>query len=198
VLFFSTPAFSDVINITAPLIITASDSAYDGHDIIVTDTTLTIDGFHSFNSIELINSVLTHSSQAQNKLSINAARIVVDASSRIDVSARGLLPSSPVTGFSGGSYGGPGGAYNGISNAAYGDLRAPIDYGTGGRGRNGRQTRGGGAIKLIANELNLQGQIIAHGQTYDEAFPHTGGGSGGSIWLDVGVLSGTVSTDKIN
>lgn len=185
----SNPAFSAVINITTPLVISGTDTAYDGHDIVVTDTTLTVDGPHTFNSVELVNSVLTHS-VATSKLSISAQTITVDATSRIDVTARGLLPSAAVTGFSGGSHGGPGGPYNGTTNATYGDLRAPIDCGTGGRGRNGRQSRGGGAIKLIANELNLQGQIIAHGQTYGETTPSAGGGSGGSIWLDVGVLSG--------
>jgi hypothetical protein len=42
--------------------ISFADSSYDGQDIVVTNCTLTVDGQHTFNSVQLLNgAVLTHS-----------------------------------------------------------------------------------------------------------------------------------------
>ena len=69
------------IEFTTPVTISAIDQSYDGQDIIVTGTTLTIDGSHSFNSIVLQNSAtLTHSTASTNRLEITTQSFAIDAS----------------------------------------------------------------------------------------------------------------------
>ena len=170
--------------------ISATDTSYDNQDIVVNGATLTIDGPHVFSNLTLINSaVLTHSVAATQKLEITAGVVNIDSSSRIDLTGKGLEKTAEVTGWSGGSYGGQGtDAQGGTSNPTYGNYLAPTDYGTGGAGLEYRTSRGGGVIKLIADELILNGQLYANGIRVNDNY--TGGGSGGSLWLDVGELSG--------
>ncbi|MCP4470841.1 MAG: hypothetical protein GY815_09170, partial [Gammaproteobacteria bacterium] len=105
----------------------------------------------------------------------------------IDVSNRGNKPSSEVGSYSGGSYGGKGGVNSSqTTNEPYGNYLAPYEFGMGGQGSG--VTRGGGAIKITADVLELSGQILANGQGYSSY----GTGSGGSIWLDVGTLKGDI------
>ncbi|MCP3669540.1 MAG: hypothetical protein GY814_03735, partial [Gammaproteobacteria bacterium] len=136
------------------------------------------------------SSELTHTTGSTDKLHlIITDKLLIDAGSKIDVSNRGNKPSSEVGRFSGGSYGGYGGIYsNYTTNAPYGDYLAPYELGMGGRRKSSDVTRGGGAIKIIANVLELSGQILANGQAYS----YYGTGSGGSIWLDVGTLKGDI------
>jgi|GEM_PF-2890437 len=115
-----------------------------------------------------------------------ANSVYIDASSQIDISDDGILFNESAGLISGGSYGGIGA---GDSNNAYGNLFDPVDYGTGGRGNDDAQsTRGGGVFHLVANSLVLNGSILADGESADE--PELGGGSGGSIYIDVGQLNG--------
>ena len=184
ILIAVTPAYAATIEITTPTTILSGDTTYDNNDIIVNGTTLTIDGIHTFDSLQLINAAtLTHSIESANKLTISANTISVDSSSKIDVSGKGRVDSINVSN-AGGSYGGYGSlgysSYSrtwGRTNVPYGNSRAPIDYGVG----SYTNERGGGALKLITNNLLLDGSIISNGETR---------GSGGSIWLVVGSISG--------
>jgi len=71
-----------------------------------------------------------------------AGEVLVDASSKIDVSGRGYLgnytlgntTTGGATGTSGGSYGGLGCSDGGSANAVYGDHRDPNELGSGGAG----------------------------------------------------------------
>jgi len=178
--------------------ISATNSAYDGQDLIVNGVILTIDGSHQFNSVQLLNgAVLTHSLSPTTQLELTSNTFVIDTNSRIDLTGKGRLPTSAVTGSSGGSYGGLGGIYvdGGTTNPVFGSSTLPTDFGIGGTGSAG-QTYGGGAIKLTTDNLILNGKIIADGQGFNTFFNSQGGGSGGSILLDVGVLqgSGTLET----
>src|SRR4029077_3957443 len=138
------------------------------------------------------------------KLSLTAATLNVDSTSRIDVSGRGFLggrqPGNPfgtrgmTLGFQAGSSGASGGGYGGLgggsSNAVYGDFRNPNDAGSGG-GSDVATVAGNGAglIRIMAQTINLDGSILANaagGGTAD-----AGGGSGGGIRIDVGTLTGT-------
>lgn len=111
----------------------------------------------------------------------------------------------------GGSYGGIGGTGDGSSppsTSTYGSLTAPIDLGSGG-GRtcglganSGTDTGlwGGGAIQLnVTGTTTISGSISANGSGTNSGglcwVP--GGGSGGSVYLTTGVLtgSGTVSVN---
>ena len=189
------------VTFTQSTAISATNSSYDGQDLIVdgqnqifTNVILTIDGSHQFNSVQLINgAVLTHSSSPTVKLELTSNTFVIDADSRIDLTAKGHLPTSAVTGSSGGSYGGLGGIfiYGGTTNAVFGSPTLPTDHGIGGIGLDGDKTHGGGSIKISTDNLTIHGQIIADGQRFYTFYTPQGGGSGGSILLDVGMLNGT-------
>lgn len=97
------------------------------------------------------------------------------------------------TGGGGGSYGGTGGAgAGGAGGGIYGDGLQPLDLGSGGgRGDEGAGTgHGGGAIRLVVEDtLALDGVVSADGG--NGSLNDVGGGSGGSIWATVGILSGS-------
>lgn len=95
---------------------------------------------------------------------------------------------------SGGGYGGIGGASaTGASGGViYGSAVAPTDFGSG--GGTGVDTAtggsfGGGALRLsVLGALTINGNVSANGDSglQDES----GGGSGGSVWITAGTLSG--------
>ena len=81
---------------------------------------------------------------------------------------------------------------NAYGGTPYGSLTAPVDFGSGGGSylgsRRGRRW-GGGAIRLnVAGMLMLDGRISADGSP--GLAEGSGGGSGGSVWLTVGTLTG--------
>ncbi len=94
----------------------------------------------------------------------------------------------------GGGYGGAGG--NGASNTAggtYGSLSAPVNLGSGGGFGNsyintdGVGGAGGAAIKISADEIQIDGTLTMNG---GNATYIGGGGSGGSIYLLGNTLTG--------
>ena len=99
------------------------------------------------------------------------------------------------------SYGGGGGAYGGLGGSgqnggpggsSYGDLKAPVDFGSGGGdgGQGSLGGSGGGYVRLAVNGLlTLNGTISATGTigTGDWA----GGGSGGSVRVSAQTLAGS-------
>ena len=173
--------------------LTAQNGSITGSTLIVDGSTVEVNEAQNWNSVQIINGgVLTHRAAtlaSDAKLILTTPSLVIDASSRIDVSGKGLGVNG-ATGRSGGSYGGRGGANRGVSNAQYGDIRNPLDFGSGGSG-NGL---GGGVVKIIADALQLDGEIRANGSN-GPTNSNTGGGSGGAIWLDVTTLSGAGSVN---
>jgi len=124
---------------------------YDAQDIVVSGCTLTVNGPHSFNSLQIISAgILTHTAaangQPNNQVNLTIAHdVLVDATSRIDVSIKGYNAAfsrsgAGVTGTingdwgSGGGYGGYGA--NGTAGAkgggAYGSITQPADWGSAG------------------------------------------------------------------
>lgn len=83
-----------------------------------------------------------------------------------------------------GSYGGRGGRVSG-TGVCYGSFSMPTALGSGG-GSSG--SVGGGAIRVIAAVITNNGVITASG---DEAVWNHAAGSGGSLWLECGMLAGT-------
>ncbi|MGY4535517.1 hypothetical protein ACVW0Y_004672, partial [Pseudomonas sp. TE3786] len=166
--------------------IAATDHLHDGKRLVVEGATLTVSGEHSYESVTLRSSaVLT--SELEAAVSLSAGMVEVDATSRIDVSAKGKFGNTNVQYLAGGSYGGRGGSYsNYTTNSPYGDFREPVDLGTGGSA-GGAFTRGGGALKLTATVLKLDGLIQSNGQAYSPS--SYGSGSGGSLLLRVGTLT---------
>ncbi|MEM7391521.1 MAG: hypothetical protein AAF492_04160, partial [Verrucomicrobiota bacterium] len=160
-------------------------------NVVITGSVVTVDeaSWSVTNSVTLQSSVLSPAIGGGTALHlVVGGTLSVDAGSSIDASGRGLVAPSNVTGRSGGSYGGRGEEVLGSSNPTYGDFLEPADVGSGGTGN--ASTLGGGALRIQADELLLDGQILADG----EAGPaQTGGGSGGSIWVDVRALHGNGS-----
>lgn len=152
------------------------------------------------------------------RLDIQAGSIAIDESSKIDVSNKGYLGSQQgnnstndgmtVPGmigsnyYTGGSYGGIGGAYTTSSkaNAVYGNLMLPDESGSGGGGINHYQVglhpggNGGGLVTIQTGSLNVYGGILANGgNTNSSANYLGGGGSGGGILIRAVSLDGTGS-----
>ncbi len=126
----------------------------------------------------------------------SSGRLTVDGTS---ISANGLGQTFASTG-GGGGHGGYGGSS--LSNALGGvvtsdSLSSP--QGTGGRGGFGSQialgsvaANGGGALQLtVRGALQLDGRISADGISTTSL--NGGGGAGGSVWLQIGKLSGAGS-----
>ena len=168
-------------------------------ELLVDNYTVELSDDRSWQKIRLINGgVITTPAASETftqGITLTADEIEVDASSRIDVSAKGLIPGADVANYCGGSHGGLGGSYGGCqTNAVYGDYLAPVTFGMGGR-RSGTSgmVRGGGALKLVARSLHLDGQLLANGEAYPSNST-AGGGAGGSLWVDTQVLLGSATT----
>ena len=102
---------------------------------------------------------------------------------------RGPGAAGPVGGGSHGGYGATGGG------PAYGNCLAPETPGSSGGGAyvdgwfSGTGGNGGGAIHLIVtNRLTLDRSVSANGSP--GGWDKSGGGAGGSLWLEVGALTG--------
>src|SRR5690554_3972342 len=85
-LALSSPAYAQTV-FTQDAYISATDVQYEHQDIVVSGTTLTIDGQHQFRSLKLENgAVLTHSVAAEDKLMLSIANSVfVDSQSSINL-----------------------------------------------------------------------------------------------------------------
>ncbi|HSX88952.1 MAG TPA: hypothetical protein VLG17_13280, partial [Pseudomonas sp.] len=93
------------------------DFQHDGKRLIVDGATLTLSGEHDYEAVVVRNSGII-TSPANQRVTITADEIEVDASSRIDVSSKGSVGTAAVGAYAGGSYGGSGGAHSGsVSNA---------------------------------------------------------------------------------
>ncbi len=195
---------------TTNTLIGCTNSSYDGKDIVVDGCTLTVNCSHAFNSLQVINGgVVTHSvytAGQEYKLDLTIAQdVTVDTGGSISANGKGYgQETGPGKGGSnffngaGGGYGGAGGDSNlAAGGAAYGSVTEPTDLGSGG----GRETyfssaggAGGGAIRLMVNgTLTVNGSLTANGTVGGTAYPDraSGGGSGGSVYLTVGVLAGS-------
>jgi hypothetical protein len=180
--------------LTSPITINEGDTTYDGKDVLIDGTTVTINGSHSFDSVQLIDgAVLTHSADtatASHDLDLTVTQqVIVDAASRIDVSGKGRLSGGETAG---GSYGGLGGgvvAIGGIGpNPVYGDYADADQPGSGGvDSGSAHVAAGGGLVRLTAATLQLDGQLRADGGSDIAA------GSGGGVYVAVTTLAGTGS-----
>ena len=192
----STAALATVFTTNATINI--GDTNYDGQDIVVSNSTLTVNGPHRFASLQVIsNGVLTHSAapngEAGNLLSLTiAGNLGVDTLSRIDASGLGYggqQGPGAGTGGSGAGHGGTGGNGSGAGGGGYDSVLTPSLWGSGGgAGYGANAGAGGGAICLIvAGTLQLDGVIAADGAS---AGGYAGGGAGGSIQISAGKLAG--------
>ncbi|NUL82270.1 MAG: hypothetical protein HUU60_06055 [Armatimonadetes bacterium] len=188
-----------------------NDLTYEGGDIIVRGCTVTIDGSHQFykltvepNAAMTVDGIVTTTGAAPLSLSVETD-VEVKERGRIDLSSKGYparsgpgrgLGASTDTRGGGASHGGRGGngALFGTSDC-YGSITEPTEMGSGGgAGNNGVDPpgAGGGALRLtVGGQLKVDGRILANGGTCFSNWG--GGGSGGSLWISVGQLSGSGS-----
>jgi hypothetical protein len=105
---------------------------------------------------------------------------------------KGNSAGAPPSG-SGGGHGGYGGisSSNAVAGAAYGVTETPTDKGSGGgNGVAGPGGTGGGAVRLtVGGALRVDGLISADGARGTNS--RSGGGAGGSIWLNAQNFSGS-------
>src|ERR1035438_4727774 len=216
---------AETVTISTSTLIDVGNTAYEGKDIIVTGCTLTVNGAHAFNSLQVTDTALvTHSpaavGQTNNRVNLTIAQdVLIDGTSRIDVSFKGYNPDYPgpgggVTGTVGGDWG-SGGGYGGFGadstagakgGSVYGSLIEPVDWGSAGGSCPSHSSvggPGGGAVRLVVGgTLTVNGQIVADGSG-DSTAPggggdhEIGGGAGGSIWLTVGTLAGAGTLSAI-
>jgi len=123
----------------------------------------------------------------------------IETGAAISVDGGGFtLGSGPGAGGSGtpaagGSHGGRGGDASDPSGPTYGSFENPAGFGSGGGVSGVSRGSGGGALRLaVAGELRLDGRLGARGDSATTVTPaySPGGGSGGSIRVSAGTLSG--------
>jgi hypothetical protein len=128
---------------------------------------------------------------------IPTADVVIDATSEIDIDVRGYdedfrgdgSGAAVLRAVSGeaGAYGGIGGNGDG---EVYGSITAPVGPGSGGSG-NGGAAYGGGALRMVVDDLNFDGLISANSLNGNTSLEP---GSGGAVYIEsTGVLSGSGS-----
>ncbi|MGI6301067.1 MAG: hypothetical protein ACOX52_08435 [Verrucomicrobiota bacterium] len=141
---------------------------------------------------------------------VQAAALLVDAGGTVTARGLGYTPTNGQGNGPGGgngvlneSGGGAGAGYGGHGSAgisayapgqAYGSAFQPIDLGSaGGAGKAGQGGAGGGAIHIaVDGAATVHGLITADGldgRTYN--YGASGGGAGGSIWLECGTFEGS-------
>jgi len=191
------------ITFTNDTFIDSGDVTYDGQDIIVNGCTLTVNGVHNFNSLQVINDgVVTHSTTTDDKLSFRirltvAQDLTIAEDCKISADGKGYgSGSGPGAGGAGycgggGGYGGSGGQaiVDGEGGLVYGSITEPNALGSGGGSARGYYAggSGGGVIHLtVSGTLTVEGSITANGSNVSES----GGGSGGSIYVTAGTLAG--------
>src|SRR5690625_4654227 len=131
--------------------------------------------------------VVSHSEISSNDASTHTGihwsvgQLTVSEDAAIDVSGRGETGGATGTTATrhGGSHGGAGGQRP--TDETFGDFAQPTGFGSAVNTSN----RGGGVVRISAEHVLLDGSISADGHSV-----YRGGGSGGSVWLTVGELSG--------
>jgi hypothetical protein len=128
---------------------------------------------------------ITGSATAAESLAIEVRELVVESGGVIDVSSRGYAagvtyPSHRVGSGDGGSHLGEGGL-SGTGYETFGSVVSPRENGSG----SSSSGRGGGAVRVIAERVQVDGSIRANGERQFR------GGAGGSIWIQTSVLAGT-------
>jgi PKD repeat protein len=128
-------------------------------------------------------------------VTLYADNVTVEPGATISADGQGYgSGQGPEAGADGG--GGSHGGYGGITaGKPYGSARLPRSMGSGG-GTSLYQTgggAGGGAIHLSVREmLTLDGTLSADGESCTLSFSGAcGGGAGGSLWIETGMITGT-------
>lgn len=168
----------------------------DDDSLIINGYSLELVNSQEFNKIELLNgAVITTpqtSSPTQPVIELTASEFLIDETSKIDVSGKGLSFDPQNEQYDGASHGGKGGRTLWFADnkpaITHGSITQPSNYGYGAQiPAYGGPTFGGGAIKISAGIFTLEGKIVADG---DQPYASNKGGSaaGGSVLIDVNKL----------
>ncbi|GDY15021.1 hypothetical protein LBMAG53_38990 [Planctomycetota bacterium] len=195
-----------VLNATTPTIISTTDFSVDSGVLIVSGTTTTVNGSHSFltvrvNTLGIVTTTPSTAAQEYSMVLGVMQELWIAAGGKIDVSGCGYLAGRTLgntttggatggvsTGYGAGSYGGYGGKVGtGVRPEVYGDWKNPNELGSGGGGATGGA--GGGLILITAGSISHLGTIAAHGAASTGSY--TGGGAGGGIRIQTGSYSGS-------
>jgi len=196
-LWTTAPAGLAQITIATDTFIAAGDMWLDGQAIVVDHATLTVEGPHTFSSLQLANSaVLTHEPAAAGQPEravrlIVTGNVTVDATSRIDATGKGYAQADSPGAGAKGNYAGGGGGHGGhghrsngtpgLGGMPFGSIVAPDTWG--GPGGNSDSTGafvpGGGLIHIEVGEtLTVDGAVRADGA--NAWINNQGGGAGRS------------------
>ncbi|MFL6248273.1 MAG: Ig-like domain-containing protein, partial [Thermoanaerobaculia bacterium] len=193
---------ANVTAITANTSLSATDTSLDGKSIAVYSTTasvveLNISGTHSFARLMVLtNGRVSHPQGVATFDVATTDAVYVACDGTIDATGRGTTANlgyygeTPASRGSGGSHIGLGGFDNGAGptgtyGAAFGSVKAPVEFGGG--GGYGTGTTGGGRLRLNAGtSITIDGSLLANG-----AEPASGGGgAGGSVWISAARVAG--------
>ncbi len=179
-----------------------------GGDFVVKESLALPAGAYTFSSVTVkTNAILScqGNTSTTSGVIITAVTITVDTGGSISASGQGYAgdagPGKGLDSYGGGGGGGAHGGTGGNSGGGaaggttlYGVSNAPVTIGSGGGCDtyygNGCGGYGGGAVKLVVSgTLTANGTIIADGE-YGINLTGSGGGAGGSVWLDANRLTG--------
>ena len=141
-----------------------------------------------------LGAVITHelnTTAEVHKASFSVVNLTIATNGSINVSGRGYAmgrgPGTKSSPYSGAGYGGQGGIYepDDTPGAPYGSYSAPENIGSGGGSTTNGYPGGGAVIINVAEALTVSGSILADGSG-----GMYGSGSGGSIYITAGSLSG--------
>jgi len=163
-------------------------------DVVITQTTTWVSSSVQLNSLVITNGATLYVS-GTTMITANHVTIAYSLSLSTDGLGFGLGDGPGAGGSSGyrtgggghGGYGGQGTNSDAFGGASYGSVYQPVSLGSG-AGSLPLGGVGGGAIRLVvSNTLTLQGSISVNGisATHTEC-----DGAGGSIWIQVGVITG--------
>lgn len=125
-----------------------------------------------------------------NRVSIVCSNFTLNEGGKIDVAGKGYAisngPGRGATGVFGGGGGHAGrggfGFYGEAGGLAYDSMAEPAVPGSGaGKASGGTSGSGGGAVRIVATNVTINGQILANGTSGSGNY--TGGGAGGSVHI---------------
>jgi Bacterial Ig-like domain/F5/8 type C domain len=185
--------------ITDSITISSANTDYDTKTVVINpNLTVTIAGQHTFQRLILLPGAKIVHAAATSSASAEAVRISVTGDAyiacgaSIDTSGRGypedvVYPGAAALGNNiAGSHMGRGGRAD-FANATFGSVTRPQELGT----SSWVNTRGGGAVRLVAQTLLIDGAVRSNGTNVTSNNANAVGGSGGSVWITANALGGT-------
>jgi hypothetical protein len=185
-----------------------------GDDVLITNTvTMSESAQKTVGSLAITNGgVLTHTANVSTEVYrvdlVISNTLAIVGNGKIDVNARGYAGVASGNGYGpgggirqtiqwwdggAGGFGGQGGQGYGVAGGGpYGSIANPTNLGSAGGGGWGGDIggAGGGAVKITAGALVVNGLITANGTYGSSSYGSGGSGSGGSVWINTGIISG--------